>query len=251
MTNSATSLDHAEVPRGGSGAMFDRIARRYDLLNRVLSLGADRAWRRRAVAALELRPGAHVLDLATGTADVALEILRQEPEATVLGLDPAAEMLDIGRRKIDDAKLDGRIRLELGDAERLPLDDDAVDGVTIAFGIRNVPDRDRALREMVRVVRPDGRIAILELTEPRGGLLSPFARFHIHHVVPRLGALLSGESEYRYLESSIAAFPAPGDFADRMRRAGAEVLAVRPMMLGSVCLFVGRPSTRAEGTGRP
>ncbi len=235
----------AETVRGGSGAMFDRIARRYDLLNRLASLGLDQSWRRRAIAALELAPGARVLDLATGTADMALEVLRQEPRAEVVGIDPSPQMLEVGRRKVAAAGLGARIELKAGDGEALPLDDDSVDGVTIAFGIRNVPDRARALAEMARVTRPGGRIAILELSEPRGGLLGPLARFHVHRVVPRLGAWLSGEREYRYLEKSIAAFPPPREFAELMGRCGCEVLEVRPLTFGACCLFVAQPEVRS------
>ena len=234
--------DRQDRDRQGSGAMFDKIAGRYDLLNRVISMGIDRRWRRRAVRELELRPGSRVLDLATGTADVALEVVRQEPSATVLGLDPSPRMLELGRRKIAALGLDRRIELIQGTAEELALDDDSVDGVTIAFGIRNVPDRERALTEMARVTRPGGRIAILELSEPRSGIVAPLARFHVHRVVPMIGAWLSGEREYRYLEESIAAFPAPGDFAEMMRAAGCEVLAVSPLTFGTCCLYVARPA---------
>ena len=193
----------------GSGRMFDQIAHRYDLLNRINSLGLDRGWRKKTVASLGLRPGGRVLDLATGTADLPLEILRQAPEVTVVGLDPSPGMLDIGRRKVREDGLAEKVELIEGDAQALPFEDDAFDGITMAFGIRNVPDRGRALREMARVLRPGGRAAILELSEPRGGLMAPFARLHIHVVVPWVGSLLSGSAEYRYLQQSIEAFPAP------------------------------------------
>jgi demethylmenaquinone methyltransferase/2-methoxy-6-polyprenyl-1,4-benzoquinol methylase len=236
------AIRHPGVPPGGSGAMFDRIARRYDLLNRVNSFGTDRSWRRRAVRSLRPRSGGLYLDLATGTADVALEVLRQEPGARVLGLDPSPGMLEVGRRKVATAGLGGAIELREGTAERLDLADASVDGVTVAFGIRNVPDRSRALDEMARVTHPAGRIAILELTEPRRGLIAPFARFHVHTLVPRLGAWLSGAHEYRYLEKSIAAFPAPEDFQAQMERSGLEVLEVCPLMFGACHLFVARPA---------
>lgn len=244
----------APRPRGGSGAMFDRIAGRYDLLNRLTSFGSDRRWREHLVRALALAPGHHVLDLATGTADVALEVLRQQPAATVLGLDPSAQMLDHGRDKIRRAGLDDAITLERGIAERLPFDDHTFDGLAMAFGIRNVPDRPAALREMARVVKPGGRIAILELGEPRRGLVAPFARFYIHHVVPRLGALLSGAKEYTYLERSIASFPPAETFAELMRGCNLGVLQVKPLMMGACTLFVAEPATasarndRREGT---
>jgi demethylmenaquinone methyltransferase/2-methoxy-6-polyprenyl-1,4-benzoquinol methylase len=221
----------------GSGAMFDRIARRYDLLNRVLSLGIDQGWRRRAVRALALGEGARVLDVATGTADLAIAVLRAHPDATVVGIDPSEGMLAIGRDKLARAGLEARGRLEAGDAEALPYPDASFDAACMAFGIRNVPDRARALRELARVVRPGGRIAILELSEPRGGVMGPLARFHVHQLVPRIGGLLSGSREYRYLQRSIAAFPPPEEFAAMMGDAGLAVVAVEPLTFGVSCLF--------------
>lgn len=217
----------------GSGRMFDRIARRYDLLNRVLSLGLDQLWRRRTVAALQLRPGQRVLDLATGTGDLALAMLRACPDASVFGLDPSSAMLAKAREKAPG------LALGAGIAEQLPFDDDSFDALAIAFGLRNVPDRERALREMARVTRPGGTIAILELGEPRGLLLGRLAWFHVHVVVPRIGALLSGAREYRYLEKSIAAFPPPGEVLEMMRRSGIQRAEVHPQSFGVCHLFVG------------
>jgi demethylmenaquinone methyltransferase/2-methoxy-6-polyprenyl-1,4-benzoquinol methylase len=219
----------------GSGAMFDRIARRYDLLNRVLSLGLDRRWRRKAAAALELGDRARVLDLACGTGDLALAILARHPTARVTGVDPSHAMLDIAGAKATRRGV--ALSLEAGIAEELPFDDAAFDGVSIAFGLRNVPDRERALREMARVVRPGGRVVVLELGEPRGRVLGPIARFHIHRVVPRLGAFLSGAREYRYLEKSIAAFPPPDEVVAMMRRAGLSPHEPRPLAFGACHLF--------------
>lgn len=229
------------VTRPGSGAMFDRIAGRYDLLNRIMSFGLDVQWRKRLVKGLALRPGHRILDLATGTADVALEIVRQEPGARVIGLDPSPNMLELGREKIRAKDLDARIELRGGIAEELPFDDDSFDGVTISYGIRNVPERPRALQEMNRVVKPGGRICILEATEARGNPLAFGARLYVHQVVPRIGAWLSGAKEYRYLQSSIAAFPAPEDFETMMREAGLEPLRRRGMTLGANTLFVAEP----------
>lgn len=233
-------------PRAGSGAMFDRIAHRYDLLNRVLSLGIDQRWRRRTVSALGLgdRPApARVLDLATGTGDLALLTGRREPGSQLVGLDPAERMLARAAEKVDRARLGERVRLVVGDAEVLPFPDASFDGITMAFGIRNVPDRARALCEMRRVTRPGGRVAILELSEPEGGILGPAARFHVHTVVPWLGALLSGEREYRYLQRSIAAFPPAATFAGMMEEAGLRMLQVDRLTFGVCHLYVGeRPS---------
>lgn len=229
----------AEVqePRAGSGEMFDAIAPRYDLLNRLMSLGIDRRWRRLQIDALRLQSDELLVDLATGTADVALLAATRAPGIQVKGLDPSEQMLAIGRQKVERAGLSARITLERGSAEALPFDDASVDAISMAFGIRNVPDRPKALAEMRRVLRPGGRVAILELTEPRRGLLSSLARFHVHVVVPRMGAWLSGAREYRYLQSSIAAFPPPDEFARLMQGAGLEQVGVRSLTFGSCCLF--------------
>jgi len=227
------------APQGqqGSGAMFDAIAPRYDLLNRLMSLGVDQGWRRRTVDAIApaVEAGGAILDLATGTADLAIAMARRWPASAVVGLDPSPRMLEIGRKKAQN-----RVQLVEGDARRLPFGDASFAAVTMAFGIRNVPGDQRvvALREMARVVRPGGRVAILELSEPRGKLLGRLARFHVHTLVPRLGALLSGAREYRYLERSIAAFPPPEAFADLMRAAGLRVVAVQPLTFGVCCLYV-------------
>ncbi len=234
--------------RAGSGEMFDAIAARYDLLNRILSLGMDQGWRRRAVEALALGPNARVLDLATGTADLAMSIAKTHPDATVIGLDPSSGMLAEGAHKLAAARLEGRITLRIGDAQALPLEDASVDGVAIAFGIRNVPDRSKALREMARVTRRGGRVVILELSEPRAGVMGFFARTYVHEIVPRVGAALSGAKEYRYLQRSIEAFPPPDVFTQKMEEAGLSVLEAQPLTFGVAHLFVGTPSE--EGARR-
>ena len=231
-------------PRPGSGEMFDAVAPRYDLLNRIISLGLDQGWRRRAVAAMQLGPGATALDLATGTGDLAIRIARTHPDVTVLATDPSRGMLDVAVEK--GRPLGDRIRFAVGDAQAIDLPSASVDAVSIAFGIRNVEDRARALREMARVTRDGGRVVILELTEPQRGPLAAIARFHIHRVVPTIGAALSGSAEYAYLQRSIAAFPPPDLFAATMAEAGLRVLEVAPLAFGSACLFVATPGPREE-----
>ncbi|MDQ7007991.1 MAG: ubiquinone/menaquinone biosynthesis methyltransferase [Acidobacteriota bacterium] len=224
--------------------MFDGIARRYDLLNRLTSFGLDLRWRRETVRALGTDLGeGPVLDLATGTGDLALAIARAHRRVKVIGLDPSRAMLERGRAKIHRAGLGRRIAMQRGAAENLPLASASMAAVTIAFGIRNVPRRHQALQEMKRVTRPGGRIAVLELTEPHRGPLAPLARLHVRHVVPLLGALLSGAREYSYLRDSIGAFPPPESFAGEMEAAGLRVLTLEPMTFGACCLFVATPGT--------
>jgi demethylmenaquinone methyltransferase/2-methoxy-6-polyprenyl-1,4-benzoquinol methylase len=220
--------------------MFDAIADRYDLLNRIISLGVDQRWRAAAVRALELGAAPRVLDLATGTGDLAIAIAETHPDATVVGVDPSEKMLEVGRRKLESKGLADRVSLALGEAEALPLEDASVDGVTIAFGIRNVADRPRGLREMRRVVRPGARVVILELGEPEGGIMSALARMHVHGVVPAVGGLLSGKREYAYLQASIAAFPKPPVFAAMMQEAGLVDVSVTKLTFGAANIFVGR-----------
>jgi len=248
------------LPTLGSGEMFDRIAARYDFVNRVLSFGLDVRWRRRVVRALGLEQrkrhahaDAHgawygdrprVLDVATGTGDLAIEIARACPGAHIIGLDPSAGMLGVARQKLERRGLAERIELVVGDAQALPQQNCEIDAATIAFGIRNVPDRGKALRELARVVRPGGRICVLELAEPRRGFLAAAARLHTHHLVPRLGGWLSGSREYRYLQKSVAAFPPAEEFAALMRASGLDVLEVTPLTFGVCTLYLATP---AEG----
>ncbi|MFW5741248.1 MAG: ubiquinone/menaquinone biosynthesis methyltransferase, partial [Myxococcota bacterium] len=187
-----------DLAADGSGRMFDRISQRYDLLNRVMSVGSDRRWRRVAVDRLGT-DSKRVLDLATGTADVALEVAARIPGCCVVGIDPSAGMLEVGRGKVERAGLQGRIELRQGDGARIPADDDAFDAAIMAFGIRNVPDRPKCLRELGRVVAAGGPVVVLELTEPDEHPLAFAARFWKRHVVPRLGAALSSTPEYAYL----------------------------------------------------
>lgn len=245
-----------EVRSDGSGVMFDRIAARYDLLNRLNSLGLDRSWRRAtanalAPAAVSGRPP-RVLDVASGTGDLAIAIARRFPAAVVRGVDTSTAMTAIGQHKVERAGLDGRVTLASGDAQDLRFPDRSFDAATIAFGIRNVPDRVRALREMARVTRPGGRVAVLELGEPPSGPMAALARFHIRVVVPLLGALLAGGEEYRYLRRSIRAFPAPADFVRTMVAAGLEPFETRPLSFGVCNLFLASPAAEpAAGGARP
>jgi demethylmenaquinone methyltransferase/2-methoxy-6-polyprenyl-1,4-benzoquinol methylase len=220
--------------------MFDSIAGRYDLLNRVLSGGLDRRWRRRAIQALGLTGRETVLDVCTGTADVALEAARGGA-ARVVGVDFAHEMLRLGHGKARDAALATVITLVRGDAMSLPLPDASVDAATIAFGIRNVQDPSRACRELSRVLRPGGRIALLEFALPRAPVLRTLYRKYFVHVLPRLGGAVSGHGEaYKYLPASVAAFPEPPEFLKTIAEAGFAGGRADPLTFGTVYLYTAR-----------
>jgi demethylmenaquinone methyltransferase/2-methoxy-6-polyprenyl-1,4-benzoquinol methylase len=223
------------------GEMFSAIAPRYDLLNRLLSLGQDRRWRREAVARIVPEKGGRHLDMATGTADVALEILRRKGgEAFVVGSDISAEMMRIGLEKAARAGGRGRLAFVQAPGEALPFRDGVFDSASVAFGIRNVVDRELGLKEMCRVVRPGGRIVILEFSQPEGTIFGALYRFYFTKVLPRVGGLVSKRSAYAYLPESVQAFPSPPEFAEMMRRAGCAEVDCRPLSFGIVTLYVGR-----------
>jgi demethylmenaquinone methyltransferase/2-methoxy-6-polyprenyl-1,4-benzoquinol methylase len=221
--------------------MFDAIARRYDLLNRVLSGGLDQRWRRRALRELSLGAGDVLLDVCTGTADVPLAALRldEAPRAAV-GVDFSHAMLAIGLRKVRRA---GRTRISLvqGDATALPLPDDGATAATIAFGIRNVQEPERACREIARVLRPGGRLAVLEFGLPRSRLFRRVYLWYASRVLPRIGGLVSRHaSAYAYLPESVARFPPPEEFGQLLQRSGFPHVRVVPLTLGIVYLYVAR-----------
>jgi demethylmenaquinone methyltransferase / 2-methoxy-6-polyprenyl-1,4-benzoquinol methylase len=222
---------------GGSGAMFDLIATRYDRVNRILSLGLDQRWRRTTLRKIGLTPEHRVLDIATGTGDLA--ILQAQTTSSVVGLDPSQNMLDVAQSKLDSQQIAHKVQLVLGDAQALPFEDAEFDRITIAFGIRNVPDRIRGMREMLRVLKSGGKVGILELNEPEKGLLALGARFYIRKLVPRIGAALSGAREYRYLQESIAEFPNRETFAQSMKDVGFSKIESYPLSFGVCTLFVG------------
>lgn len=221
--------------------MFGDIAGRYDLLNRLMTVGRDQSWRRRAARAVTF-PGAAVVDLGTGTGDLALACA-EAGAAKVIGLDFARPMLT---RACVKAAFRPTVGFGLGDATRLPLTDASVDGWCSAFMVRNVPDLDAAIAEAFRVLRPGGRMAVLEIPRMDRGLLRPFARFHFTQVVPRLGRLISGHrSAYTYLPVSVDHFLTPREFTARLRAAGFEVTEVHLLMFGTVALHVAqKPASR-------
>jgi demethylmenaquinone methyltransferase/2-methoxy-6-polyprenyl-1,4-benzoquinol methylase len=219
-------------------AMFDRIAPRYDLLNRAMTAGLDGRWREGAGAAADLAAGDRALDCCTGTGDLALALAdRVTPAGEVVGVDFSEAMIALARRK---AQARGaRIDLRVADALALPFPDDTFDAATVAFGIRNVADLDRGLAEMARVVRPGGRVVVLEITTP--ARLRRFYGLWFDRVVPRLGRVLGRDgAAYAYLPASVRRFPDPPGLAARMAAAGLREVRWRPLAAGIVALHHGR-----------
>jgi demethylmenaquinone methyltransferase/2-methoxy-6-polyprenyl-1,4-benzoquinol methylase len=195
--------------------MFDRIAERYDLLNSVMSAGLHHRWRQRAAERTELKPGDTALDVCCGTGDMTLELARRvDPDGYVIGCDFSEPMLDLARKKAGGDFPSARF--EWADALQLPYDAGRFDAVTVGFGIRNFADHDRGLREMARVLRPGGRLVILEITQPRRPPLSTFYSLWFDRIVPRLGSLAGDPEAYSYLPESVRSFPGPQGLAEKM-----------------------------------
>ena len=224
-------------------SMFDRIAPRYDLLNRLLSAGTDVRWRRQCVDRLALPPGARVLDLCTGTADLLLEWLGRDLRNSGAGVDLSSAMLVRGLAKLRRWRAARPALLAAGDAERLPLRDGAFDGAMVAFGIRNVGDAPAALREVMRVLRPGGNLVVLEFSMPRG-LLGAGYRLYFGRVLPLIGGVVSGDrGAYAYLPASVARFARPEEFGRLMTEAGFAEVSWQPLTAGIAHLYRGaRPS---------
>lgn len=215
--------------------MFDAIAPRYDLLNHLLSAGIDKRWRKRAIVSLGLTGRETLIDVCTGTADVALDATRA---ARVVGVDFAGAMLALGLRKVHAANQSKRIVLVRGDAMRLPARDRSADAATVAFGIRNVQRPEVACAEMARVLRAGGRLAILEFGVPRIPGVSALYLWYFRHVLPLIGRMISGHTgAYSYLPASVGTFPPPAEFMTLLRQAGFTEVRAVPLTFGIVYLY--------------
>jgi demethylmenaquinone methyltransferase / 2-methoxy-6-polyprenyl-1,4-benzoquinol methylase len=220
--------------------IFTTVPAYYDFLNHLLSLRRDVAWRRFAVRKMRFFDTFRLLDVAAGTADLAIAAARRHPDIRVTGVDFVREMLIPGRQKIAAQGLADRIRLLPADAMMLPFPDGSFDAVGIAFGIRNMPDRLRALREMRRVLVPGGRIFVLEMNFPRNRFAQRFFDFYLKNLLPGVARLFSGNpAAYRYLADSILHFPAPQAFLGLMVEAGFRELKRHSLTFGITCLYVG------------
>jgi demethylmenaquinone methyltransferase/2-methoxy-6-polyprenyl-1,4-benzoquinol methylase len=219
--------------------MFDRIAGRYDLLNSVMTAGLHHRWRQRAAERAELRPGDAALDICCGTGDLALELAgRVLPGGHVVGCDFSEPMLDLAREKAAAHGASG-VRFEWADALRLPYDDGRFDAVTVGFGVRNLSDLDAGLAEMRRVLRPGGRLVILEITQPARPPLSTFYSLWFDRIVPVLGRVAGDPEAYSYLPESVRSFPAPRELAGKLDAAGLERIRWTVLAGGIIAIHSG------------
>ncbi len=236
-----SSAPPAEPSRREVWKMFDRIAPRYDLLNRFLSFRQDVFWRKRMARYLPTGDRLRLLDVATGTADQIFSLLRHAPRIErAVGVDMSERMLEMGRAKVVERGLAERVSLRTGDAAHIPEPDGTYDVVTISFGIRNVVDVVEALGEMRRVLRPGGRVLVLEFSLPEFRPFRALYLFYLRRVLPLLGGLLSGDREaYRYLNVTVETFPYGHAFCDLMRKAGLVKVASHPLTFGIATLYQG------------
>ncbi len=225
-------------------SVFNRIAPRYDFLNRLLSFGIDKGWRRQVVRCLPDREGLRVLDVATGTADLLLACLKSSKSShiqQITGVDMAEDMLAIGRQKCMKQGYADKALLSKADATALPFEDNTFDVAMIAFGIRNVDNLDKALSELKRVINPDGTVFILEFSMPRLWLVRVFYLFYFRTLLPIIGGLVSGDFKaYKYLNQSVEAFPYGTAFCDRMRALSYTSVKATSLTFGIASLYQGR-----------
>lgn len=221
--------------------MFDNIAPKYDLLNHTLSGNIDRVWRRRVVSEVRRAKPGRILDVATGTGDLAIAMARRIRDVQVLAVDLSERMLAVARRKIEARGLDGRIVLDRGDAERLAVADASVDVATVAFGVRNFGDLGAGLRELARTIKPGGKVVILEFSRPRNRLFRVLYEFYTYKILPRIGGMVSKDKRaYEYLPASVGEFPAPAEFMSMMERAGFRGCRARSQSFGIAQIYTGQ-----------
>lgn len=220
--------------------MFDSISWRYDLLNHVLSVGVDVIWRRKAIAQLkELKPRM-ILDVATGTADFAIQAQKTLKPEKIIGVDISEGMMDFGRKKVAEAGLSDKIELKLGDSENLPFEENKFDAVIVAFGVRNFENLEAGLKDMRRVLKPGGKLVVLEFSKPGRFPFREFYGFYFRYIVPRIGRWISKDkSAYDYLPESVHAFPRGKAFIDILDRLGYKNTSCKPLTFGISSIYTG------------
>ena len=223
--------------------MFDNISRRYDLLNHLLSLGIDIYWRKQAIKMLKPERPREILDIATGTADFAIEALSLNPKR-VIGVDISEGMLDIGRKKLKRKNLDDRIELRLGDSERLPFDDNIFDAVIVAFGVRNFENLKDGLEDMLRVLKPGGSVVVLEFSKPTRFPMKQLYNLYFKNVLPLIGKFISkDQSAYTYLPESVQAFPDGQAFLQVLQQTGYTETRCRALTFGISSIYTGKKAS--------
>lgn len=219
--------------------MFNNISGKYDFLNHFLSLGIDKIWRKKAVKMLrEVKPK-RILDIATGTGDFAIESLKLNPDE-IIGVDISEGMLEKGREKMVKRKVDHIISMRLGDSEDLPFEDNYFDALTVGFGVRNFQDLEKGLAEMLRVVRPGGKLIVLEFSKPKKFPVKQYYSFHSKYIIPFFGKRISKDtSAYTYLPESVAAFPEGKDFENILTKLGYKQVSARLVGGGIATIYSG------------
>lgn len=219
--------------------MFDRIAGRYDFLNHLLSMGIDKGWRKKAINSLRGIQPKKILDVATGTGDLAIAALALTPEH-ITGVDISEGMMEIGRKKLKERHLDSKITLQYGDSEALPFETGTFDAITCAYGVRNFEHLEKGLEQMNRVLRTGGRIAILEFSKPKKFPVKQLYHFYFRYILPTLGKTVSKDATaYTYLPESVAAFPEGVQFCDILGKCGFKDVKARPLTFGITTLYTG------------
>lgn len=218
--------------------MFNNIAGKYDFLNHLLSLGIDKGWRTKAIKSIESIAPKKILDVATGTGDLAIAAAKKITDSNVVGIDIAAQMLEVGRVKIEDKNLSARIEMKVGDSEALPYADNHFDAVLCAYGVRNFQDLPKGLSEMCRVMRKGGRLAILEFSQPKTFPVKQVFSIYFKYVMPLFGKMVSKHSTaYNYLPESVMAFPEGQDFCKILEQCGYKNVKARPLTFGITSLY--------------
>ena len=220
--------------------MFDAIAGKYDFMNRFLSAGIDKGWRKTAIKELEKINPKNILDVATGTGDFAITAYKILKPQKITGIDISEGMLELGRKKIQHLKLQDKIQLISGDSETINFQNSTFDAITVAFGVRNFEDLEKGLKEMWRVLKPGGKISILECTTPRSFLIKGFYNLYMFTIVPAFGKLFAkNKKAYKYLNNSVQAFPDRENFIGILNKAGFKKTYYKSLSLGICCIYCG------------
>jgi demethylmenaquinone methyltransferase/2-methoxy-6-polyprenyl-1,4-benzoquinol methylase len=233
--------DPTEQSKKDVWKMFDRISPRYDLVNRLLSFGIDTRWRKKLLHYLPKNSDIRLLDLATGTADQLITIVKKAKQVrSALGIDLSEEMIRLGQRKIIDKPYTHQITLMKGDATNISLGDESVDCITMSFGIRNVENIEQCLKECLRVLTPRGRLLILEFSLPKNKMIKNCHLFYLRHVLPTIGGLISRQKKaYQYLNKTIETFPSGEDFCHLLKKSAFVRVKAHPMTFGVTTLYIG------------